>query len=118
MKHTLIPALLLVLLTGSFSCKKKENKSSDSYTPECSGAAPKYSTNVNSIIQANCATASCHGVGSTNGAGQLTAYASVKNSAAAIRASVVSGSMPKGSSLSTEQKNTIVCWIDAGANND
>lgn len=116
MKQLLIPVLIVALMAG-FSCKKK-NKSSESYTPDCSGATPKYSANVSGIIQANCASASCHGVGSTKGPGQLTAYASVKNSAAAIRASVVNGSMPKNSSMSAEQKNAIVCWIDAGANND
>jgi hypothetical protein len=117
MKQTILLPALLVLL--AVSCKKKDKSSdSDSYTPECSGAAPKFAANVAPLIQANCATASCHATGSMNGPGALTSYASVKNASAAIRASVVSGSMPKNSSLSTEQRNTIVCWIDAGANND
>jgi hypothetical protein len=118
MKPTLSLLIMTAFLAGA-SCKKKDKSSdSGSYTPECSGAAPKYAANVAPLIQANCNTASCHALGSMNGPGGLTTYASVKNSAASIRTSIVSGSMPKNSSLSTEQRNAIVCWIDAGANND
>jgi hypothetical protein len=116
MKQALLLSALLVFLV--VSCKKKDKSSKDSYTPECSGATPKFAANVAPLIQANCAISGCHAAGSMNGPGALTSYASVKNSVALIRPAVVSGKMPKNGSLSAEQKNTIVCWIDAGANND
>jgi hypothetical protein len=31
---------------------------------------------------------------------------------------VVSGTMPKSGSLSTAQKNSIICWVDAGGQNN
>ncbi|MEJ0106233.1 MAG: hypothetical protein WDO19_28400 [Bacteroidota bacterium] len=36
----------------------------------------------------------------------------------AIRAAVASGEMPKTGSITTAQKNSILCWIDAGASNN
>ena len=106
------------LIVFIFSCKKKDASDTITYTPDCSGATPAYAANVNPIISANCATSGCHAAGNTNGPGALTTYTQVKSAAASIRSSVVSGSMPKNSTLTTEQKNTIVCWIDAGAQNN
>jgi hypothetical protein len=88
------------------NCKKKVT--TKSYSPSCNGSTKSYSVDVSPLIQSNCV--SCH---STYGS-----YAGAKASASSIRSSIVSGSMPKGSSLSEDQKNTIVCWIDAGMPNN
>ena len=72
-----------------------------------------------SLDCSSCAFSSgCHGSGSTNGPGVLTSYTSVFNARTAIRSAVASGSMPQGSSLATNQKNSILCWIDSGAPNN
>lgn len=110
--YTCIPILAILYS----SCKK--SNSSASYTPECTGTAPLYSSGVSPLIQSYCATSGCHASGSKNGPGALTTYDQVKNAASQIRSSVVDGSMPDKGTLSTEQKNTIVCWIDAGAANN
>lgn len=90
------------------SCKKDsdspENSSQSGYTPDCS-SAKSFSAQVLPLIQSRCS--SCHG--------QYSNYAQIKASASAIRTSVANGSMPKGSTLTKEQKDIIVCWVDAGA---
>jgi len=112
MKKKFILAAGILLLF--FAC----SKSSTSFTAECDGTK-SYATDVSPVIQSYCATRSgCHGSGSTNGPGALTSYAQVYSARNAIRTAVTNGTMPQNSSLSTEQKNSIICWIDSGASNN
>lgn len=85
----------------------------------CSGVSAAFAANVNPIIQSTCATdATCHGAGSGNGPGPLLTYTQIFNNRAAIKTSVAAGTMPKVGSLTTAQKNTIICWVDAGGPNN
>ena len=85
----------------------------------CSGVATTFSANVNPIIQRTCATdATCHGSGSANGPGPLLNHAQIFAARAQIKSSVSSGTMPKSGSLTTNEKNTIICWVDAGGPNN
>lgn len=106
---TLILCLLVVFAftTPLSSCKKK-NQQSTSYTPSCSSSTPSFSTSVSPIFQSYCV--SCHS--------NYSAYSQISSSASSIRNSIVNGSMPKGTSLSESQKNSIVWWIDAGKPNN
>lgn len=108
MKSVKIIASLFIVSGMILSCKKDSNepdsKTSTSYTPDCS-STKSFSAQVLPLIQSRCS--SCHG--------QYTNYAQIKASSAAIRNSVFNGSMPKGSTLTKEQKDIIVCWVDAGA---
>lgn len=116
MNKLLISSALLLFL---ISCKKKDsNSTTTSFTPDCSGAAASYMVTVGPLITSNCATSGCHAAGNTNGPGALTTYAQVKSSSASIRSSVLNGTMPKNSTLTSAQKNNIICWIDAGAANN
>jgi hypothetical protein len=74
-----------------------------------------FAADVNPVIQAFCNTSGCHANGSTNGPGPLTNYLQVHNNSTIIRTAISTGRMPQGSSLSTAQKNSIICWIDSGA---
>lgn len=87
---------------------------------DCSSITNKaFAADVNPVIQSTCATtSSCHGSGSVNGPGPLTSYTTIFNARNSIRSAVSSGSMPKNSTLSTGQKNAILCWIDSGAANN
>jgi hypothetical protein len=78
-----------------------------SYTPSCSGAAKSYKTDVAPLIQSYCAD--CHSYGT---------YSKLFASRSSIRSMIVSGQMPQGKSLSTAQKDAIVCWMDSGAANN
>ena len=113
LKTVFIGALVFVIL---YAC----SKSTDTVTTvDCSGTAKSFSTDVNPIIQATCTSNSgCHGSDSNNGPGELLTYSQIFNSRSSIRSAVVSGSMPKTGSLTTAQKNAIICWIDNGASNN
>ena len=97
------------------ACSKNNNSD---YTADCS-VTKTFSADVSPVIQSTCAINSgCHANGSSHGPGALTTYTQVYNARGAIHTSVLNGSMPQNSSLSTAQKNSIICWIDAGASNN
>lgn len=86
-------------------------------TLDCATVTAKaYAADVSPIIQSKCATNSdCHGSGSTNGPGPLINYTAIFNARSNIRTAVATGLMPKTGSITTAQKNAILCWIDGGA---
>lgn len=88
------------------------------FVPNCTGAATSFATDVNPIFQSVCAQSSCHNSGSVNGPGALTTYAQISASKSLIRGAILSGAMPKTGTLTAAQKNSIICWIDAGAANN
>ncbi len=112
-------AIIIIAVSGSIAmaaCSKSGDSGSSGI--DCS-VSRSYVTDVSPIIQSSCATSSgCHASGSTNGPGALTTYQQVFNARNAIRTAVSNGTMPQGSSLSTVQKNNIICWIDNGASNN
>jgi hypothetical protein len=107
-----------------FACSKSadttaKNDNGNSGSVDCSTVPKTFSVDVNPIIQTTCATgSSCHGTGSINGPGALTTYSAIANAHTDIRSAILSGLMPKNGTLTTAQKNTIVCWIDNGALNN
>jgi len=112
---------VLPLLTSVLFIVSCSKSGSDPDTPpatSCTGAAKTFSLDVNPIIQTYCNQASCHASGSTNGPGPLTNYSQVYSARAVIRNAVATGLMPKNTTLSTAQKNAVVCWIDSGAPNN
>lgn len=110
---------MFVLLSVLFvSCEKTTNGGGNSNTDCSNNTTKSFSAHVSPIIQNNCTQSGCHGAGSTNGPGPLLNYTQISTAATAIRAAVVSGTMPKNSSLTTAQKNSIICWVDAGALNN
>jgi hypothetical protein len=88
-------------------------------TVNCTGVASSFAANVNPIIQSTCATdATCHGSGSINGPGPLQTYNQINSARVAIKTAVGNGTMPKTGTLTTAQKNSIICWVDAGGPNN
>lgn len=109
-------AVIIVLLVLN-GCGDSDEASAA--TVSCTGVEVSYITDVYPIIEANCATKStCHGSGSNNGPGPLLTYSQVAVARSAIKSSVASGEMPKDGRLSTDEKNTILCWIENGASNN
>jgi hypothetical protein len=105
MKKILVIAMIsLGLWTG---CSKISNSNS-SYTPTCTGAVKSYKTDVAPIISTYCS--GCHSNFST--------YASLSADKSNVSAMIESGNMPRGSSLSTAQKDAVICWISSGAPNN
>ena len=87
-------------------------------TVNCTGVQSAFAANVNPIIQQTCAIATCHDAGSLNGPGPLLTYNQIFNARIAIKTAVGNGTMPKTGSLTTAQKNSIICWVDAGGPNN
>ncbi|MBI5370531.1 MAG: hypothetical protein HZA79_00750 [Sphingobacteriales bacterium] len=120
-KMTLLTTLCCLLLL--YSCSKDGSSNNNTNNPgtlDCSTVTNKaFAADVNPIIQGTCASqVACHGSGSVNGPGALTSYSAIFNSRSNIRSAVASGTMPKTGTLSTAQKNSILCWIDSGAPNN
>lgn len=120
---------LFIIVLSSVVILVACSKSSDNTTPpppgggttlDCSTVTAKaFTADVSPIIQTKCATdGTCHGAGSTNGPGPLLNYAAISSAAARIRVAVAAGTMPKTGSITIAQKNSILCWIDAGAQNN
>jgi len=120
--------IVIVGITGLFILVACSKSSNDTPTPppgggttlDCSTVTKKaFTADVNPIIQSKCATdGACHGSGSTNGPGALLDYTAIKNAASSIRSAIASGIMPKTGSITTAQKNSILCWVDSGAPNN
>jgi hypothetical protein len=77
----------------------------------------KYSTDVKSIIDTNCAVPGCHVSGT--GRANFTSISAVISNAAAIKSRTASGNMPQGGpKLPQPQLDLIACWVDDGAPNN
>jgi hypothetical protein len=86
---------------------------------DCNTVANKaFAADVNPTIQSSCAIGGCHDAASTNGPGPLLTYSQVFNARTTIQSAVSAGRMPKTGSISTSQKNSILCWIESGAPNN
>lgn len=109
--NLLVMRKILVLAVISFglwtsSCSK--DNTTDSYTPSCNGTIKSYTNDVAPLIESSCAN--CHA--------NFNTYSKLYASRNSVRSMVVSGQMPQGKSLTTAQKDAIVCWIDSGASNN
>lgn len=114
----IIKTIVVVVVVAGFlfACKKGGDSTN---TVECSGPAKSFSADIIPIIQSSCAMdADCHGSNSISGPGSLLNYQQVFNARLAIRSAVLSGEMPKDASLTTSEKNAIICWINNGAANN
>jgi hypothetical protein len=99
------------------SCAYNDSNSSD--TISCSGVEISFAGDVLPLITTSCATnTTCHATGSHEGPGALTNYTQVNAAGADISAAVASGDMPKNSSLTASERNTIICWVRNGGLNN
>lgn len=112
--------IVVVLMTALCLYASCSDEGSDtSATISCTGVTVSFETDVQPLIQSSCASrTSCHGSGSTESPGELLTYAQIYSARSRIRSAVASGSMPRNGSLTTNQKQIIICWIDGGAGND
>ena len=120
MKRSFSTSLILSLCILFSQCSKNNNNNNNNnFSVNCSTVTNKaFAANISPLIQSRCAISGCHASGSGNGPGALITYTQISAAATRIRASVAAGTMPQGSTLSTAEKNSIVCWIDGGAPNN
>ncbi|WP_169678982.1 hypothetical protein [Marinigracilibium pacificum] len=82
-------------------------------------ASISFATDVEPLIQNNCAVSGCHVEGT--GRTVFANYDDISANSNNIRQRVSTGVMPpqnSGYDLTQQQRDDIVCWIDAGANNN
>jgi hypothetical protein len=84
----------------------------------CTPVPKSFAADVKPTFENICSNAGCHNPGSINGPGELSSYTQIFNARSLIRAAVASGIMPKNTTLTVSQKNSILCWIDSGAPNN
>ena len=115
-------SILIIITVIALACSKGGDAVTTPPPPtttvDCGTVDSRYGTVVSVIIQNSCAISGCHNAGSTNGPGPLTNFTQVKAASSQVAGSVAAGSMPKGSVLSTAQKNAIACWVSSGALNN
>ncbi len=119
MNKSFIVVLILVIPVLIMVSCSKSGGDNNSGGLNCSTVTNKsYAVDVNPIIQSSCNQVSCHASGSVNGPGALTNHAQVAAARATVRSAIAAGTMPQNSTLSSAQKNSILCWIDSGAPNN
>ena len=120
----LLFTILLSAMSFLYACKKTGSPGGNGggggtvFTPNCNGAAINFTGDVFPIFQSVCGQSGCHNNGSSNGPGALTTYAQINAAKGQIRPAIISAFMPRNTTLTSAQKNTIICWIDAGAPNN
>ena len=115
LKKYIYLSFILTLTVLLNACSKGGGSGSD----PCNGLSFKFSTDVQPIINTTCAiNSSCHATGSTNSGGPLTDHGKILAKTSQIKFQVENGLMPKTGSLTTTEKNKIICWINSGAPNN
>lgn len=112
-KYTQIIFCIVTITLIGIAC----SKSSDTTTAVAATCNPNtsFSQTVLPILNTNCNLSGCH---DPNNAAELNNFTVVHDNAAQIKASVVSGRMPKGRSFNATDKAALICWIDNGAKNN
>ena len=103
----------LLLLAGA--CEYKNEEELFGKEAQCADEV-FFLTDIQPIIQTNCAISGCHASGGTSP--ELTSFEKVAARAADVVRETQSGHMPpasSGKSLSAEEINRISCWVQQGA---
>jgi hypothetical protein len=128
MKKLITICLMGIITAQSFmGCSKNSDAAAGSggsgpggtRTFSCTGISPKFAADVQPILNTVCSiNSNCHGGGSTNSGGPFTSFAEVNAKKSNIRAAILSGAMPQTGSITQEQVNAFICWIDSGGANN
>ncbi len=114
-----IVSIFIISITFLLNACSKGGGGTQPPIDPCAGLSAKFNADVQPIINTTCANSvSCHGAGSQNAGGALTDYSKISAKSAQIKFQVENGLMPKNSSLTADQKNKIICWINSGSPNN
>ena len=123
-KTTLLTALITLCIVIFTACNKSSTtkdggSGGGGLSFSCVGITPKFSTDVQPILNTVCSiNSNCHAGGSTNFGGPFTTHAEVNAKKTNIRAQILAGTMPQSGTISQAQINAFICWIDSGAPNN
>ena len=105
-------SLLTVFLTSCLTNVENQLIEEEPVDDPC--ATITYAIHVKPIIDNNCIQ--CHGNGGNFP--NLTTYNGTSANANIVNAEVSSGRMPRGGSLTADEKKAIDCWVEGGALNN
>ena len=124
-KIILVAAPLIFTVIIFAACSKSDSTTgtggagSGGRTFSCAGISPKFSADVQPILNTVCSiNSNCHATGTSNSGGPFTTYAEVFAKKSNIRAAILSGVMPQSGTITQVQVNAFICWIDSGAPNN
>lgn len=109
MLHKII--VVASVAAGAVACTKE-----GTVAVTCGSTVPSYSSEVSAVMRQCCT--SCHGSGNARGGVALHSYGTLKQNSSGVRKIFTSSLSHEGVSLTTEQRNTVVCWIDNGMPNN
>jgi len=118
MKKKLVYVSALFALLASTGCYY-DNKEELYGTLAPDTSAVSFATDIQPMIQSNCATAGCHAANGQSPA--LTNYAQIFAQKDRIKARAVDGTpspMPSSGLMSVANRNKITAWINKGAPNN
>ena len=98
----------------AIACSKNSTTSTPVDMSTCNPNT-SFSKTILPLFNSSCNLSGCH---DENNAAPLNNFQVVHDNASQIRASVSSGRMPRGKTLSVADKTAILCWIDNGAKNN
>ena len=104
---------LLFLLVFFASCLTNVEEDMIELEPNAC-AEITFAATIKPIIDANCIQ--CHGSGGIFP--ELTTHTLIQSHAGSVKSEVVSREMPKQGSLTQDEIDAIVCWVDNGALNN
>ena len=116
-----LAAALILLATLFYSCQSNDDdmvvvNAEEAIevveTDDCETIT--YAKSVAPIINSTCIE--CHSTGKNFP--NLETFESIKNNSARVKDAVATRRMPRGGSLSQEQIDAIVCWVDNGSLNN
>ena len=115
MKIKYLPSVLsLLTIIFIMNACSKSSESTSAVATTCNPNT-SFSQTVLPILNSTCNLSGCH---DPNNAAELNNFQVVHDNAAQIKASIVSGRMPKGRSFNATDKAALICWIDNGAKNN
>ena len=118
-KELIFIATLISIIFFINSCSKGSGGSNPAPADPCLGLSFKFAADVQPIVNTTCAISSnCHAAGSTNRGGPLTDYNKNFVKRSDIKFQIEAGLMPQSGSISADQKNKLICWINSGAPNN
>jgi len=126
MKKTAILSTLIIICIVIFTACSKSSTSAagggtggTTITFSCNNISPKFSTDVQPILTTVCSiNSNCHASGSVNSGGPFTNFTEVNAKKSNIRAQILAGTMPQSGTITQDQINAFICWIDNGAVNN
>ncbi len=103
----------IIFIMVVVACSK--NVAIDTPTEATCDANTSFSKTILPLFNSTCNISGCH---DGPNAAALNNFQVVHDNASQIRASISTGRMPKGKTLTIADKNAIFCWIDNGAKNN